>query len=150
MRTKNKIQRLWIVLPMLGLILSSACVSSLNARAELNETTFFYHRDLRWQRFSQASKRMEPDLREAYLDYATQLEGRIDIENINIVDVDLNEKNDEAVLRVRYRYVLQPSLSVQSLLVKERWKHGDKGWQLVSGAWPMIPVKAAAQRQDPS
>lgn len=134
---------LQVLILSVALSLAAGCATSINPVGELNETAFFYHRDLRWQRFSQASKHMDPALREAYMDYASQVEGRLDVDSIDIIDVDLNEAKDEATVRVRFSYVLQPSLRVDTLIIKERWKREPSGWQLVSGVWPNAPAQAA-------
>ena len=54
----------WLALA--GLLASMGCQTPEVARRELDQEVFLYHRDLRWQRFPQAAKRLHPDLRDAF------------------------------------------------------------------------------------
>lgn len=113
------------------------CVTEISARRELDEAMFFYQRDLRWQRFSQAADRVDPALREAFIDRCSHLSTRLNINSVEIIDVKLDDDSEAATIRVRYAFVMSPSVTVETVLLKERWVRQDGKWVLLEGALPM-------------
>jgi hypothetical protein len=131
-----------LVLVALTPLTLAACLSAEAARRELDHEVFIYHRDLRWQRCGQAATKLAPELREVFTAHCGDLEGRLNIEGIEILDVKVDEEEDTAKLRVRFTYVAAPSLTLDKVVVTERWAREEGKWRLVEGLWP-TPQEAA-------
>ena len=115
---------------------AAGCFTAESARRELDETSFGYHLDVRWLRCPAAAQRLDGDLRSSFIERCSGLEGRLSIDNVEILDVKLEPTNDEATVLVRYSFFVAPSVSLQTVMVKERWRRQGASWRLVDGAWP--------------
>jgi len=122
---------------VLVLILQAGCFSAQASRRDLDMDAFMFHRDLRWQRCAQASKYLQAELRESFVTSCGDLEGTLDIQEVEILNIELAESNEEAVLNVRYTFVRSPSVTLEKVTVAERWVKEESSWRLAEGAWPM-------------
>lgn len=122
---------------VLVLILQMGCMSAQASRRDLDQDAFMFHRDLRWQRCPQAAKYLQADLRQAFVASCGDLEGKLDIQEIEILNIELAESNEEATLNVRYTFVRSPSVTLEKVSVTERWVKEESSWRLAEGAWPM-------------
>ncbi|MBN2361916.1 MAG: hypothetical protein JXR83_20870, partial [Deltaproteobacteria bacterium] len=101
---------------------AGGCFTAESARRELDEASFGYHLDVRWLRCPAAAQRVDDDLRSSFIERCSGVEGRLNIENVEILDVRVEPTHDEATVLVRYSFFVSPSVSLQQVTVKERWQ----------------------------
>lgn len=130
-----------------GLVVTGCPAMDASRRRDLDEAIFMYQRDLRWQRCGQAAERMLADLRGPFMERCGALEGQLQIESIDVLDVQVEEGAKAATLRVRYTYLLSPSLTLQQVTVTEHWVNNQARWVMESGEWlGKLPLGTAAPR----
>jgi len=116
--------------------IAAGCFTAESARRELDETSFGYHIDVRWLRCPVAAQRVDAELRSDFIEHCAKVEGRLNIDNVEVMDVQLDPSNDKATVLVRYTFIVSPSVTVQQVMVKEHWQRKGASWVLVDGMWP--------------
>lgn len=116
--------------------IAAGCFTAESARRELDETSFGYHIDVRWLRCPTAAQRIDAELRSSFIERCARVEGRINIDNVEVLDVQLDPNNETATVLVRYTFIASPSVTVQQVMIKERWQRKGASWLLVDGLWP--------------
>jgi hypothetical protein len=117
-------------LALLALV-SPACAStraqdSLN---QLKDSVEAYNEAFRWKNFERAAMYMPNDLRAAFIATYEDDENSLHVEDYQILGVNV-ESELSAVVTVRLRYMMLPSVTVAKATLVQHWKRVADAWML--------------------
>ncbi len=116
----------------LGALGLTGCAHPQTAAAKLealNEAVEAYNHAYRWKSYGQASAFLPPDLREPFLSAYEDEEASLQIEEYRVLRVSVSSE-DSAKVSVKVRYMMLPSVIVQTVTLVQHW-------QLVAGSWTL-------------
>jgi len=116
---------------VLCLPISCATLSGEDNANRLNETVEAYNHAYRWKNYETAVLLLIPDLREGYLAAYEEDESSLQIEDYKIQKLNLKSE-DQAVAKIRTRYMLLPSVSVKRVTLIQHWVQIEDQWLMES------------------
>ena len=129
------------VLSLLLSVLLVGCKTPGQSDAEkLRKSIDEYNRAYRWKAYQTAAGYLPGDIRTAFVSTYESLKNDLDIRHYQIIALDRRSEK-EALVQVRYRYVLLPSVTVEEKTVSQHWR-------LISGSWILEYEKNSVKKLD--
>ncbi|MGF1509037.1 MAG: hypothetical protein ACFB9M_05995 [Myxococcota bacterium] len=124
-----------------GLLLGACATTSTQERLdELRSSVESYIEAFRWKYYERAAAFLPNDSRTEFLTTFEEHTTSLHVEEIKILEVDV-ESDDSAEITVRYRYLLMPSVTVRSKVVKQSWHRVDGDWLLEHEDPPLVALR---------
>jgi hypothetical protein len=145
---KKRLQKLG---PSVGGFALLAALTSMNVACaptadSLGKTlafaSFEFNDGIRWRKYQQASKRLSPVIRDAYLDHAERTDEKINVSEINLLRTKIDIKLKTAVLRFRYIWHRTDRGLVRKTVVMEHWKQ-------IKDVWFVMKILRASGKEFP-
>lgn len=135
---------------LLGFVLAaSGCASTQKNKAErLREAIEAYNEAFRWKAYDRASLLLPRELRGPFLAAYEDDEGGLQIEDYQIRSVDVLD-DTRATATVKMRYMLLPSVTVETAILVQHWAEVEGAWILESEDNSIKKLDAGAKPQDP-
>lgn len=119
--------------PLVGaltaLTMATGCAPSATSLGKtLAFASYEFNDGVRWRKYAQASKRLNPKIRDAYLDHAEKTDEKVNVSEINLLRTKINVKKKSAVLRFRYIWHLANRGLVRRTVVVEHWQQIKDEW----------------------
>lgn len=127
---KNRLQKLGHRVAVLAALTSMHCCTATtdSLGKTLAFASFEFNDGVRWRKYQQASKRLSPVIRDAYLDHAEQTDEKVNVSEINLLRTKIDVKRKAAVLRFRYIWHHVNRGLVRKTVVVEHWKQTNDVW----------------------
>ena len=138
----------WLL--VVALVAASACATARKEEAldELRRSVEAYNHAFRWKNYERASSFLQSSLRGPFL-AAHEDDGKaLHVEDYRILKVDLPSE-DIALVTVRYRFTLLPSVTVQKRSVQQNWARVAGNWILESEKGSIRELDMGAVPQNP-
>jgi hypothetical protein len=119
-----------VLLVLAGLLGPAGCCTTatkISERGELDVTMSRHHVDLRWGRLTNAARFVHPDLRAAFVEDWTRRLRRVEIKDLEVVNV-FQTSDDVAEVTVHIVYVETRSQRLLEHTSTERWELTDGYW----------------------
>jgi hypothetical protein len=131
--------RLWA----LALVLLAGCATlgDQGKIDQLKEAVEAYNHAYRWKNYDSAVLLLQPDLRSPFLAAHEEDESSLQVEDLKIRRVELQGKK-RAVIHVRARYMMLPSVSVKKKTLVQYWA-------MIGGQWLMESEENSIRKIDP-
>jgi len=126
--------------------LLSSCASS-GAGETLQASVSAYNQNLRWKRFTNASRFVPAEARAKFLERYLSAEDDLHIQSMEVRDVTPYTKDGAQladVVLVAEAYLL-PSTIVEKLTIVQRWAHVDGTWLLENSSRELVPEISSPQ-----
>lgn len=132
--------RRWIAAAALGL---AACATTRQDEQEaFRRSLQAYNEAYRWKNYERAASFLPPDLRAAFIAGYEEDDKSLHIEGYQVIEVK-PVSEQAAEVRVRYRFYLLPSVTLETRTVTQHWA-------LVRGRWLLEHEDDAIRPIDPS
>lgn len=130
MKTRHTLT-LAITLGVLALVQS--CVNAPHLKPGYvppEEAVNAYLDSLRWQEYDEAKASVAPSAQPAFDNFRRENEGRLNLVDYKIRDVEMRDNTYTAVVKIRRSYFKVPSVSEQTQEITQTWKLIDVKWYL--------------------
>jgi MoaA/NifB/PqqE/SkfB family radical SAM enzyme len=129
------------VAPLVALVVASgllcalgaSCAQPQNSKMEdpqdLRQRVAHFHRFMRWEEFSRASKVITPKFRHTFLGRYEEYGDDLDIVDLEVERVDPHDEERRRV-QVEQKWFVKPDMRVQDEKYVEIWRKSDEGWML--------------------
>ncbi len=105
------------------------CAPTTNSLGKtLAFASFEFNDGVRWRKYQQASRRLNPVIRDAYMNHTEKTDEKINVSEINLLRTKINVKTKAAVLRFRYIWHRADRGIVRKTVVAEHWKQIKNVW----------------------
>jgi hypothetical protein len=109
--------------------LAVACAPTSDSLGKtLAFASFEFNDGVRWRKYAQASKRLSPIIRDAYLDHTEKTDEQINVSEINLLRTKIDVKRKTAILRFRYIWHHANQGLVRKSVVVAHWKQIKDVW----------------------
>jgi hypothetical protein len=130
-------RRQFLFVIVLGL---AACApTGEEARGVLEQTVTAFQNGLRWQRCDQTAAMLDQPLRARFADTCEGLSGRLGIEDMRVLQVNLDEAAGTAEVEVRITYYLLPDNTLGKATAHLSWKRVGEVWLLQKAEGAFFP-----------
>lgn len=111
--------------------LGSGCASTRmqDSINQLKDSVEAYNEAFRWKNFERAAMYMPNDLRAAFIATYEDDENSLHVEDYQILNVNV-ENEQSAVVTVRLRYMMLPSVTVEKATLVQHWRKVSDAWML--------------------
>ncbi len=90
-----------------------------------------FNKDLRWEDYRSALSWIAPAAKEAFMDQADRLQGRVRIMEYQVMDVSSDGLSGNVILRYRFYQKQDPQLQTRTLHQQWFFSEQDHVWQVV-------------------
>lgn len=142
-----RIPQVACALPFVLGAIACAPIQRQDSLTKLKESVDAYNHSFRWKAYGQASLHLPPDLRGPFLAAYEDEEASLQIEEARVLNVNV-ENDDSALVLVRYRYMMLPSVVVQKSTVTQHWKRIAGDWLLETEDNSIRDIDPAKQPTD--
>lgn len=123
--------------------LLSGCVTTQKDKVDrLKDSVEGYNEAYRWKNFERAAAFLPQDLRAPFIATYEDDEKSLHVEDYQILKVNL-ESEDNAQVLVRLRYMLLPSVTIETRMLTQHWHQ-------ISGAWILETEDNSIREIDPN
>jgi hypothetical protein len=113
------------------LVLAAACTpNSEETRGALEQSVTAFQNGLRWQRCEQTSALLDQPLRAEFVDACENLSGRLGIEDMRVMRIEVDAAAGTAEVDVRVTYYLLPDNTLAKATTHLLWKKTGELWLL--------------------
>ena len=135
-------------LAVLLCLLQVACAAAARERMEALERSIKgYNEAYRWKNFEQAAGFLPANLQGAFLASYEEDDKSLHVEGYQVLAVDMPEP-DHAKVRVRYRYMLLPSVTLEHRVVTQHWARVNRRWVLEHEDRPLRALEDPPASED--
>jgi hypothetical protein len=117
-----------------GILMGGCALSDAYHREDLKVAVSKHHINLRWGRIPQAAMRLHPDLREGFIKDWEKQSTKLEIKDIEVVDILIHENKNVALVQMQITYLTKNSLQMNTYAATEKWRFIDERWTLVKSA----------------
>lgn len=132
---------------LLGL-LSCATARTRDKLEQLQEAVEGYNEAYRWKNFERAASFLPNDQRAAFVATYEDDEKSLHVEDCQVLKIDM-DGTDAALVTVRIRFMLLPSVTVETRKVVQHWHRVNESWLLETEDNSIRKIDATATPQNP-
>lgn len=132
------------------LLLGTACASvkARDSMEQLQEAAEGYNEAYRWKNFERAAGFLPNDQRAAFVATYEDDEKSLHVEDVQILKVDMDGP-DAALITVRIRYMMLPSVTVETRKLLQHWHKVNDAWILESEENSIRALQVGATPKNP-
>jgi hypothetical protein len=130
------------------LALASCATTAEQHMQMLQDAVDGYNSAYRWKNYERAASYLPNDLRAAFIASYEDDEKSLHVEGYTVIKVDL-EGETGATVKVRMRYLLLPSISVETRTLTQHWHKIGDSWILETEENSIRVIEPEAQPQNP-
>jgi hypothetical protein len=132
-------------------LLLAACAheKSGDAFTRLKDSVDGYNHAFRWKYYERAATFLPKDIRASFLATYEDDDSSLQVEDYSIIDLDVGDDSKSATAKVKVRYMMLPSVTVEHVTLVQHWHELEGQWILETEEHSIRPLDPSKTSSDP-